>query len=561
MGRYVLVLPDGTHVVSGIPGQDALCRIQLTHSVADAAGESLGACCAAMLEAEIFYYHEPPVRQGDMVRLYELEGGSLQLLGQFYAEEPKLSGANRMTLTAYDEISRLDRDLTDWLAALDPWPENAWELAEAVCEECGIVLEKTAVLNAEYAVAPFTAQVTGRKLMHWLGQIFGRFLVALPHGAVCFDWYRDKLQVRIGPVSEQGRQELESSWEAGMLALSAPSQWEGTALTLQTQAEETNGNLTLYAYDWTQCPYTLDSLQLSGYTTAPVERVCIRAKNDDVGVAWPREAEGTALQILGNPMLQADSADAILPVAQRLYEQLAGFSYAPCQVTLAQWEDIAPGDRIRVTDHKGNSVSTLVMTHHTDRGQLKLESRGPASPDSTAAVNAVSLGSVAGKVMEMNLDIDGLRMENSQAQAALTKLALTVEGIHAQVENQKSTLQGVDSRMADLRLDAQGLQLKVDRIQSEGVSRVSTSTGYTFDERGLLISKDGQTMENLLDNTGMYVRRAGQTILQANDAGVKAVDVQVKNYLILGSHSRLEDYATAEDPNRTACFYIDEEGL
>ena len=397
--------------------------------------------------------------------------------------------------------------------------------------------------------------------MHWLGQIFGRYLTARPQGALRFDWYGDKPQVRIGPVSEQGRQELESSWEAGRLTLSAPSQWEETDLILQVQAEETAGNLTVYEYDWQQYPYTLDSLQLSGYTTAPIERVCIRTTNDDVGVAWPREAEGTTLQILGNPMLRADSADAILPVAQRLYEQLAGFSYAPCQVTLAQWKEIAPGDRIRVIDHKGNSVSTLVMTHHIDRGQLKLESRGLASPDSTAAVNAVSLGSVAGKVMEMNLDLDGLRLENRQAQAALTKLALTVEGIHAQVENQKSTLQGVDSRMADLRLDAQGLQLKVDRIQTQGVSRVSTSTGYTFDEGGLLISKDGQTMENLLDNTGMYVRRAGQTILQASDAGVKAVDVQVKNYLILGSHSRLEDYATNQDPNRTACFYIDEEGL
>lgn len=561
MGKYVLVLTDGTHVASGIPGQDALCRVQLTRSVADAAGESLGACCAAMLEAEIFYYHEPPVKQGDTVQLYEQEGEALALLGRFFAEEPRLSGANRMTLTAYDSISRLDRDLTDWLAALDPWPETAWELAEAVCRACGLVLEESPVLNGNYSVPVFTAQVTGRKLMHWLGQIFGRFLVALPHGAVCFAWYGDKPQVRIGPVSEQGRQELESSWEAGRLTLSAPSQWEETDLILQVQAEETAGNLTVYEYDWQQYPYTLDSLQLSGYATAPVERVCIRAKNDDVGVAWPREAEGTALQILGNPMLRADSADAILPVAQRLYEQLAGFSYAPCQVTLAQWKGIAPGDRIRVTDHKGNTVSTLVMTHHIDRGQLKLESRGPASPDSTAAVNAVSLGSVAGKVMEMNLDLDGLRLENRQAQAALTKLALTVEGIHAQVENQKSTLQGVDSRMADLRLDAQGLQLKVDRIQTQGVSRVSTSTGYTFDEGGLLISKDGQTMENLLDNTGMYVRRAGQTILQASDAGVKAVDVQVKNYLILGSHSRLEDYATTQDPNRTACFYIDEEGL
>ena len=59
-------------------------------------------------------------------------------------------------------------------------------------------------------------------------------------------------------------------------------------------------------------------------------------------------------------------------------------------------------------------------------------------------------------------------------------------------------------------------------------------------------------MENLLDNTGMYVRRSGEVILQANAAGVQATDVVVRNYLVVGTHARFEDYPVG----RTACFYL-----
>ena len=59
-------------------------------------------------------------------------------------------------------------------------------------------------------------------------------------------------------------------------------------------------------------------------------------------------------------------------------------------------------------------------------------------------------------------------------------------------------------------------------------------------------------MENLLDHTGMYVRRSAQVVLQANNQGVEAQDVTVRNFLIIGENARLEDYSG----DRTACFYI-----
>ena len=93
----------------------------------------------------------------------------------------------------------------------------------------------------------------------------------------------------------------------------------------------------------------------------------------------------------------------------------------------------------------------------------------------------------------------------------------------------------------------------METTRTQGASKLKTAMGYTFDDGGLRIARPGQQMENLLDNTGMYVRRGGEVILQANDRGVTAVDVTVGSYLVIGDHARLENYGAG----RTACFYLE----
>lgn len=94
-----------------------------------------------------------------------------------------------------------------------------------------------------------------------------------------------------------------------------------------------------------------------------------------------------------------------------------------------------------------------------------------------------------------------------------------------------------------------------ETLKRDGVEQVTTTTGYRFDADGLKISKSGQEMENLIDNTGMYVKRSGNTVLAANNNGVEAVNLHAKTYLIIGSgdgRSRIEDYGT----DRTGVFWL-----
>lgn len=126
------------------------------------------------------------------------------------------------------------------------------------------------------------------------------------------------------------------------------------------------------------------------------------------------------------------------------------------------------------------------------------------------------------------------------------------------VTQQEDALEVVKKDLITIQTESGDLRLTVQGLMDNGVSKVITSTGYTFKEDGLRIQKTGQEMFNLLDHTGMYVTRAGETILQANNEGVVATDVKVRNYLIVGDHSRFEDYNDSIDSRRTACFYVEQ---
>lgn len=111
------------------------------------------------------------------------------------------------------------------------------------------------------------------------------------------------------------------------------------------------------------------------------------------------------------------------------------------------------------------------------------------------------------------------------------------------------------SSKVEMKVDANSVNIAIESAMQEGVDRVYTKTGYSFDENGLNISKTGSEITNKLDHTGMYVRKSGNEVLVANANGVKATDLHANTYLIIGKgngRSRFEDYGI----NRTACFWI-----
>lgn len=143
-----------------------------------------------------------------------------------------------------------------------------------------------------------------------------------------------------------------------------------------------------------------------------------------------------------------------------------------------------------------------------------------------------------------------------------TTLKRDTQQIVAEAQSKVYThLSGVDDNLAELenklemKLDAESVNIVIEEKMANGVNRVETKTGYKFDSDGLNISKQGSEMANMIDNTGMYVKKGGNNVLVANKDGVEATDLHAKTYLIIGANegrSRFEDYGV----NRTACFWV-----
>ena len=102
----------------------------------------------------------------------------------------------------------------------------------------------------------------------------------------------------------------------------------------------------------------------------------------------------------------------------------------------------------------------------------------------------------------------------------------------------------------------------------KGVDKVTTNTGFTFNENGLNISKTGKLMDTTINENGMVIQRGDENRLVANDEGVEAYNLHAKTYLIIGTNSRFEDYikrteyadGTIEEEPRTGCFWIGDIG-
>ncbi len=117
------------------------------------------------------------------------------------------------------------------------------------------------------------------------------------------------------------------------------------------------------------------------------------------------------------------------------------------------------------------------------------------------------------------------------------------------------SLESQVTHMTEVMVDSDSVDIKISKAVG-GIDSVTTSTGYTFDSEGLKISKSGESMENLLDNTGMHVKRDGEGILDADHEGVKALNLTSRQFLIVGDNSRFENYDDGTGSKRTACFYI-----
>ena len=194
MLRNIIVLPDGTEIATGLGAQHTIQSINLTQSANKGTELTPGSVCSDALEAKFFTPNgNLNLTVGTEVTLYKVDdSGTRKKVGLYTLEKPTRPSRNTYKFTAYDRVSWLDRDLTEWLSTLDGWPYSLLTLAQMVCEECLLTLITTDIPNKDFPVNKFPAsKITGREIMGYIGQLAARFCRATPDGDIEFAWYED----------------------------------------------------------------------------------------------------------------------------------------------------------------------------------------------------------------------------------------------------------------------------------------------------------------------------------------------------------------------------------
>ena len=166
---------------------------------------------------------------------------------------------------------------------------------------------------------------------------------------------------------------------------------------------------------------------------------------------------------------------------------------------------------------------------------------------------------------DIESEFSSIESETKTLNETVTSLQLGADSISASVKSLEETMTRTSDGLANdisiiqeqvnLAMTSEDVQIEIQKHLINGTTKVSTTTGYTFDEDGLNISKSDSEMKTLITEDGMKVFKNDETMLTANNQGVDAKNLTATTYLIIGGNSRMENY-TENSSTRTAVFWI-----
>ena len=303
---------------------------------------------------------------------------------------------------------------------------------------------------------------------------------------------------------------------------------------------------------------------LQSKTNRRLAAICSATELGD-NVSAALEVSGTTQYIRDNPFWEL--RDDITTLVNNALAKVGGLTIN--QFT-CEWRGnflLEVGDKITLTTKDNDVVAAYLLDDTiTYDGAFKEKTQWNYTEDeSQSESNPTSLGETIkqtyARVDKANKEISLLASETRNNTENISNLMMNTESIAASVrEVDKRTSESLDSMNSDVlsltksveaRMTAEDVQIKIQSELENGVGKVITATGFTFNEEGLTVSKTGSEMETQITEDGMTVSKNGSVVLTANNVGVDAVNLHATTYLIIGQNSRFEDYN-----GRTGCFWI-----
>lgn len=409
------VLADGSVLY------DNIVSVSWTEQVnSDSNNITPGAVCANAIDISFWIGSDDTLKiaQGTELTYYKVDDYTAveTKIGVFTCEKPEKDGSNKYKVTAYDNVTKLDIDVSDWLNALT-FPVSISSFATQLAAKCGLEFANSAPINGDYSVQAFTAtNVTGRELMKMVAQATGCFIRADSDGELEYAWYVTNSRLRIAPhksavefvplydvVPRQLDDNATRSLTTGICKLANDKE---SKILRDSQVVRLRTADVVYQPEST--PYFSNQLTFSDFTVTAIDKVQVKQSDNDVGVIYPADAVGTnALVISANRLLVTDSDATLRPYVKNLYDRLNNMVYVPCSnIQTPETLDIRAGDIVTVTDGNQEFVTWITSVKHSGN-KCTFESVGNANRNTTTAVNNAQYN-VNQKIAEVKAGVDGI---------------------------------------------------------------------------------------------------------------------------------------------------------
>lgn len=195
----------------------------------------------------------------------------------------------------------------------------------------------------------------------------------------------------------------------------------------------------------------------------------------------------------------------------------------------------------------------------------KIVYNNPTSTEYTTEVCDAAwkeINAIQGEQKTLTTDVSELKVAKDNIVASVSQITEVQTGISSSLTDLQNAFTDQNNTNAEQfdtltqkvenSMTADQVHLAISTELSKGVNKVTTSTGFTFNEAGLTISKSDSEITTNIDEDGMSIYKNNEEVLTADNTGVTQINATIKQYLIVGKNSRFEDYGN----DRTGCFWI-----
>ena len=254
-------------------------------------------------------------------------------LGVYTIVDAVYSGDYLYEITAYDNLSKFDVDVSDWWNTEVTFPITLRNLLISLCNKVGITYSLPASFtNSDFEITQnvFVEEATGADFLGYMQEICGGFFKPDRTGVLRL--------IQLVFVNEN--------------ALYPALDLYPSETLYPTSAYDAEGADPVITYN---VPLTIDTLEIADYQCSKITGLQIRVTADDVGVFVGREDNVYVIE--ANPLLYSFSGSAYdEDVANSILEVIGEVSYIPISTKVKAQLYIEVGDLIRFESHEGKEA-------------------------------------------------------------------------------------------------------------------------------------------------------------------------------------------------------------